>query len=237
MSRCASRAPGASARRFGVWSFNDFLLPPPGSQSLPGGGEGTERSRPKARLRAVATTGTRREQACQPERSGGKPEGPGAPAERLGPQRSPEGDIGRGRSGRRRADARRSRRAAPAKPPHQPRGVAMANVWVVRVAVQDGLVDMAMGVRLVCGLLPVVGVLMVLVVDVAVGVVEGGVPVRVLVALRQVEHTPTAMSAHRRPARGGGRARSWRRRTARARSRHPFVQSPGDERPRRRARG
>ncbi len=64
------------------------------------GGEGIARSRPKARLRAVATTGTRREQACQPERSGGKPEGPGAPAERLGPQRSPAGCFGGRLSGR-----------------------------------------------------------------------------------------------------------------------------------------
>ena len=50
--------------------------------------------------------------------------------------------------------------------------VTMVDVRIVRVQVQDRLVDVAMGVRLVRGLVPVVGVLVVVVVDVAVRVVE-----------------------------------------------------------------
>ncbi len=76
-----------------MWSNSLLVLshlpPSPRLEEPPGGRREPERRRPKAHRMSVATTGPRREQACQPERSGGDPEGAGAPAQRLGPQRSP----------------------------------------------------------------------------------------------------------------------------------------------------
>src|SRR5262249_27932483 len=76
---CVAGAPSAEPSR--VLALTTSFDLPPGSKSHPGGGEGLERRRPKAHLRPWRRRGLGDEQACQPKRSAGHPEGVGAPAE------------------------------------------------------------------------------------------------------------------------------------------------------------